>query len=62
MLSAPRRFIATLAPILALSLVLAPAAGAHETSLPTRIDLPTGFQPEGITSGPFGRIYATAAY
>jgi hypothetical protein len=57
MLPTPRRLIYALAPILALSLVLAPAVGAHETSLPTRIDLPAGFQPEGITSGPFGRIY-----
>jgi hypothetical protein len=34
-----------------LSLALAPAATAHDTSdLPTRIDLPAGFRPEGIES------------
>ncbi|MEP6640086.1 MAG: superoxide dismutase [Chloroflexota bacterium] len=61
MLASPRRFALALASVLVLSLAVAPAAGAHDTwssTLPHRINLPTGFQPEGITSGPFGRIYA----
>lgn len=52
----------------ALSLVVAPTVGAHDgdrsstvhsasTALPTRIDLPAGFQPEGLTSGFHGRLY-----
>lgn len=55
------------------SLVAAPAVAARGTTaddaittrvsttgvtdLPARIDLPDGFMPEGITSGPFGRLY-----
>jgi sugar lactone lactonase YvrE len=50
-----------------LSMIVVPAAGAHDddddnegakakTVLATRIDLPDGFQPEGITSGG-GRLY-----
>ena len=35
----------------------APVAAAH-SPLPDRIDLPAGFQPEGIESGPGGRLYA----
>jgi sugar lactone lactonase YvrE len=51
-----RRLILFLGLIMALSLVIAPAASAdgkkhHPAPLPTRIDLPDGFQPEGITSG-----------
>jgi hypothetical protein len=55
----------------ALLLTTVPAAGAHDgdrsggssgqfsasATLPARIDLPTGFQPEGITSGFHGRLY-----
>jgi len=59
-----------LSPILglafALSFALAPSVGAHDgdntfrvsiSSLPSRIDLPNGFQPEGITSGFVSRLY-----
>jgi sugar lactone lactonase YvrE len=52
-----RRLVLFLGLIMALSLVVVPAAAAHgkkhhPAPLPTRIDLPNGFQPEGITSGP----------
>ncbi len=51
-----RRLVLFLGLILALSLVAVPAAAAHGSKhhpapLPSRIDLPDGFQPEGITSG-----------
>ena len=51
-----RRLVLLLGLVMALSLVIAPAASAHgkkhhPAPLPTRIDLPDGFQPEGITSG-----------
>jgi sugar lactone lactonase YvrE len=44
---------------LGLSVALAPAVAAHDTTsdLPTRIDLPDGFQPEGIESTG-SRLYA----
>jgi sugar lactone lactonase YvrE len=45
---------------IALSMVLVPSVSAHggkHPSLPARIDLPDGFQPEGITSGPRSRLY-----
>ena len=52
------------------SMIVVPVAGAHDknddndkegakTALPTRIDLPDGFQPEGITSGG-GRLFVGA--
>jgi sugar lactone lactonase YvrE len=50
--------------VMALSITVVPAVTAHDgisaafPSLPARIDLPNGFQPEGITSGFFGRLYA----
>jgi sugar lactone lactonase YvrE len=51
--AAPRRLVASLlATLLLLAVGLAPAA-AHDNGhrrLPTRIDLPNGFQPEGIES------------
>ena len=52
-----RRLVLFLGLVMALSLVIVPAAAAHggkhhPAPLPTRIDLPAGFQPEGITSGP----------
>jgi hypothetical protein len=56
-----RRLVLFLGLIMALSLVIVPAAAAHggkhaPAPLPTRIDLPDGFQPEGITSGPSARF------
>lgn len=56
-----RRFVLFLGLVMALSLVLVPTAAANggkhtPTPLPTRIDLPDGFQPEGITSGLSGRF------
>jgi hypothetical protein len=45
---------------IALSMILVPNVSAHggkHPSLPARIDLPDGFQPEGITSGPRSRLY-----
>ena len=53
----------TLFPVLCLglSLVLAPTAGAVQPvdpSLPATIDLPDGFQPEGIESDAAGNLYA----
>jgi hypothetical protein len=50
-----RRLILLLGLVMAVSLVITPAASAHggkshPRPLPTRIDLPDGFQPEGITS------------
>ena len=52
MTSTVRRLALLLAFAMGLSLVVAPAVAAHSTSadLPTRIDLPNGWQPEGITS------------
>jgi sugar lactone lactonase YvrE len=63
-----RRLSLVLGLVMALSLSLAPTVGAHDgdrefglttqtATLPARIDLPNGFQPEGITSGFFGRLY-----
>jgi hypothetical protein len=65
-----RRLTLILGLTTALSLTLVPTAGAWEgdhqfsfttttttLSLPARIDLPNGFQPEGITSGFFSRLY-----
>jgi hypothetical protein len=57
-----RRLILLLGLVMALSLVIAPAASAHGSNhhpkpLPTRIDLPDGFQPEGIGSGPKNKLY-----
>lgn len=56
MTSTPRRLALLIALVMGLSLVVAPAASAKHTfaDLPTRIDLPPGFQPEGIESfGPW---------
>jgi len=52
-----RRLTLILGLVMALSIVAAPAAGAHDGTLPTRIDLPDGFQPEGITAGFHNRLY-----
>jgi hypothetical protein len=56
-----RRLTLILALFGVLSLAGAPAVGAHDPAnsqtLPARIDLPDGFQPEGITSGFHGRLY-----
>jgi hypothetical protein len=58
-----RRFSLVLGLVLTLLLTMVPTAGAHDgdhdstAALPTRIDLPDGFQPEGITSGFHGRLY-----
>jgi sugar lactone lactonase YvrE len=56
------RRILLLGLVTALSLAIAPAVSAHggfphPTPLPTRIDLPDGFQPEGMTSGPANKLY-----
>lgn len=56
------RHILLLGLVMALTLAIAPTASAHSgasrpTSIPTRIDLPDGFQPEGITSGPANKLY-----
>jgi sugar lactone lactonase YvrE len=57
-----RRFTFILGLLTALLLTAAPAVGAHEgihaaATLPARIDLPDGFQPEGITTGFRSRLY-----
>lgn len=68
-----RRFSLIPGLALTLLVAMAPAAGAHDgdrgdgdrhggittttATLPTRIDLPDGFQPEGITSGFHSRLY-----
>jgi hypothetical protein len=56
-----RRFVLLLGLIMALSLVIVPAAAAHGSKhtpapLPAQIDLPLGFLPEGITSGQASRF------
>jgi hypothetical protein len=57
MTSTPRRLAMLTALVMGLSLAVAPAVAAHNdkfVDLPTRIDLPPGFQPEGIESfGPW---------
>ena len=56
-MSLARRLALLTALALALSLVLAPAAAAvrpADPDLPARIDLPDGFQPEGIESDAAG--------
>jgi sugar lactone lactonase YvrE len=68
-----RRFSLNLGLALTLLVTMVPVAGAHDgdrgdgdrhggiatatAALPTRIDLPDGFQPEGITSGFHSRLY-----
>lgn len=57
-----RRLTLLLGLVMALSLVAVPAASAHGNShhpkpLPAQIDLPAGFQPEGLTSGPANKLY-----
>ena len=57
-----RRLILMLGLALALSLAVVPTvaahgAGHHHKPLPTRIDLPVGFQPEGLTASPTGKLY-----
>jgi len=62
-----RRLSPILGLVLTLLLSAVPAVGAHDgdrqfvttaaATLPARIDLPDGFQPEGITSGFHGRLY-----
>ena len=59
-MSLARRLALLSALVLALSLVLAPAAAAvrpADPDLPARIDLPDGFQPEGIESDAAGNLY-----
>ena len=59
-MSLARRLTLLSALVLALSLVLAPAAAAvrpADPDLPARIDLPDGFQPEGIESDAAGNLY-----
>ncbi len=53
-----RRLILILGLVMTLLITIAPVAGAHEpavgssaAALPTQIELPNGFQPEGITTG-----------
>ncbi|HEX2470329.1 MAG TPA: hypothetical protein VHK05_07050 [Candidatus Limnocylindrales bacterium] len=56
MTSTPRRLTMSIALVMGLSLAVAPAVSANDkfADLPTRIDLPPGFQPEGIESfGPW---------
>jgi hypothetical protein len=56
MTSTPRRLAMLVALLMGLSLSVAPAVAAKDkfADLPTRIDLPPGFQPEGIESfGPW---------
>ena len=51
MTSTARRLVLLIAMTMGASLAIAPAVAAHDTSdLPTRIDLPAGFMPEGIES------------
>lgn len=61
-----RRLGLILGLVMTLSLIVVPIAGAHDgdrsstkakAALPTRIDLPDGFQPEGITSGFRSRLF-----
>lgn len=68
-----RRLSLILGLVMTLSITLVPVADAHDgdrsghgdrqsrtttaATLPSRIDLPDGFQPEGITSGFHGRLY-----
>ena len=54
-ISTLRRLAVLTALVLGLSLAIAPAVSAHDDddappNLPARIDLPDGFQPEGIES------------
>ena len=59
-MSFARRFALLLTVAFAASLVLAPAASGHKPAdpdLPERIDLPDGFQPEGIESDRRGNLY-----
>jgi hypothetical protein len=55
------RLVLLLGLVMALSLVAAPAVAAHgpshHSSLPSRIDLPDGFSPEGITKGRGNTFY-----
>lgn len=55
------RLILLLGLVLGLSLVIAPAVAAHgpngHGSLPSQIDLPNGWQPEGITAGRGATFY-----
>jgi hypothetical protein len=56
MTTTPRRLAMLLGLVMGLSVAVAPAVAAHDSplDLPERIDLPPGFQPEGIESfGPF---------
>jgi len=62
-----RRLSLAIGLVTALSLTVVPSVGAHDglrstiktasATLPARIDLPNGFQPEGITSGFISRLY-----
>ena len=54
------RLILLLGLVMALSLGFAPAVAAHGPTgrhLPSQIDLPAGWQPEGITAGPGSTFY-----
>jgi sugar lactone lactonase YvrE len=56
-----RIIVPVLTTVLGLGLVAGPPASAgvarDDTTFPTRIDLPDGFQPEGITIGPGGNAW-----
>ena len=57
-----RRLILSLGLVLAFTLIAAPTVAAHGNGhhhkpLPTQIDLPVGFQPEGLTASAKGRLY-----
>lgn len=63
-----RRLVLLLGLVMAVSLVIVPTAAANggkhvPAPLPNRINLPDGFQPEGITSGPSSRFgFSTKLY
>jgi hypothetical protein len=52
-----RRLLATLAALVAVILLAAPAAAHEPANGPARIDLPAGWAPEGITDGRNGTAY-----
>lgn len=55
-----RRLTLLLGLVMAFAMVSVPTVGAHSApppALPATIDLPAGFQPEGIASGPGGKLY-----
>jgi len=52
-----RRLLATITALLAVLLLAAPAAAHEPANGPSRIDLPAGWAPEGITAGRNGTAY-----